>query len=215
MKTSKKVTTPAKNVAVKIKKRQKGTSADSFNWDSLKSEGDKWNKSDKYYDKALAGIIYLGISTGLRISDILKLKKSDIQKPSIETKDHSYIEIVTKKTGKKVIKPLPHFFMDWMSDWQMVNKRDEIFYSHRTGELITSHFVNKRFKEIGKKFKAEGFKKNLSSHSLRKTFGVKMYNKFGVVEACNSLGHTTTKWTLEYLSVDEQKAFDNHIEIFE
>ena len=202
-------------VKYKVKNRKSGTAADSVNFDKLMGIAHDLNRSTKYNDTALAGIIYLGLFTGFRIGDILNVRHNNVRTPNGKFPSY-FIVIETQKTKQSIEKALPDTFMDWYFDWQRYhNSKDPIFVNKRTKKPFTTHWVNKRFKALNKAYFAKyGIEVNLSSHSIRKTFGRHYYNAYGLVQTSDALGHKNTAHTRAYLKLPEQETIQNHLALF-
>ena len=120
--------------------------------------------SDKPRDLLL---FTLGINSGLRTGDLLRLKVKDVR--HLKEKDGSNIwEKKTEKdnilmVNKAVFKSLKYYL-------EKVNPDDEdfLFASRKTNEPISIQAVNALIKKWTKTINLKG---NFGSHSLRKTFG--------------------------------------------
>ena len=112
-------------------------------------------------------LFLIGINTGLRCSDIVKLK--------IGTLSHSKRpEIIEKKTGKKRT-----LFLDNVQDIvrDYIEGKDDSEWafpsSYDKSKHITVQNVYKLFKRIDNKLGGIGF----TTHSMRRTFGYWYYRK--------------------------------------
>lgn len=139
-------------------------------------------------------IFRLGLSTGLRISDIISLKKSAllIEKPTIKekkTKKSKRIYIPTKLKNDLLL------FADATS------KNDYIFYSQQSKSgHISRQAVHKMFKKWAKNLKLEG---NIAPHSMRKNYACSLLKKGKSYKYIQGkLNHSNTIETLIYL-IDE------------
>ena len=201
-------------IKFKVKNRKSGTAADSVNFGKLMGIADDLNKSTKYNDNALAGIIYLGLFTGFRIGDILNTCKDNVNTPNGKFPSY-FVAIETQKTKQRIEKALPDRFMDWFFEWQKQNDRSLLFANKRTNKPFTTHWVNKRFKALNQAYFAKyDVAVNLSSHSIRKTFGRHYYNAYGLVQTSDALGHKNTAHTRTYLKLPEQEQIKNHLALF-
>lgn len=124
----------------------------------------------------------IGEANGIRVSDILNLHVWQIKKQQITIR-----EIKTKKS-KRIYIP---------------TKAREIFlkynpYSDNEKAFpITRQAVHKAFKKASRK---SGFKINVSTHSMRKSYAWKLYNNnkdFSYIK--NKLNHENLSDTLRYL----------------
>lgn len=151
-----------------------------------------------------------GIYTGLRISDILKLKVNDVY-----GKDHFHIiEQKTKKakqrsrkyTVKKripIIKKLQRLLDDYCKD---MNANDYIFKS-RQGK--NKPITRVRAYDILREAAQHCELKEIGTHTLRKTFGYLVYqNEKDVALLQDIFNHSAPYITLKYIGVN-QDAINN------
>ena len=120
---------------------------------------------DKNYKFCL--LLAVGVNTGLRISDLLKLRVSDVM-------GKDTFKINEGKTGKerniKINKDL-RIILDRVIPKYVTSDGDMLLFLNRFGtKAIDQSYVNVKFKELCKKYniKVDG---NLSSHTFRKTLG--------------------------------------------
>jgi integrase len=152
-------------------------------------------------------LFMLGIYSGLRISDILKLKVSDVR-------DQDYFMVTEQKTGnirKIIVNPeLRREIALYVSD------NDDEDYLIRSRENYNKPISRQRAHQIitaaGKKYGVR-----LSTHSMRKTFGYHFYLQCGEKNALPILmriyGHSTELLTLKYIGVD-QDYIDGKLRMF-
>lgn len=151
---------------------------------------------DKYLKTPYKEIWLIGNATGLRISDIVKLRYKDLkkEKPTItETKTGKSKRIyIPKKARVKLLslqKELP----------------DESFVFNSDGKTghITRQAVHKAFKKAGEKANAN---KNIGTHTMRKNYALKQYNKGkGLKYVQGKLNHEQLAETMLYLIGEEKK----------
>jgi site-specific recombinase XerD len=145
----------------------------------------------KYLPMKHALIFKLGISTGLRISDIVSLKKNllFIEKPTI-------IEKKTKKSKRIYIKKQLREELLWYAE--TFSQNEYIFYSPNSKKgHISRQAVHKMFKKWSKTLKLSG---NIAPHSMRKNYASKFLSKgksFKYIQG--KLNHENTTETLIYL----------------
>ena len=138
-------------------------------------------------------IFEIGETTGLRVSDIISLKKSDLEKEKPTIKE--------KKTGKSKRIYIPKTTKAELEKLAKQSKNEYIFYSP-TSESghITRQAVWKAFKRASKKCKATG---NIAPHSTRKDYACKLLKKgkkFTYIQG--KLNHANVNDTLRYLLDD-------------
>lgn len=157
-------------------------------------------------DRNLA-LFLMGIYTGFRISDILKLKVRDVQ-------GKMHLEITESKTGKprKVVihrrlkRPLE----------QLTHGRSKFEYLFesrqrtRTGKKkpIERSTVDKMLKKAAK---ALGHDEPIATHSMRKTFGYMYYKEYkDIAELQRLFNHSSPEITLRYIGL-QQERFDENV----
>jgi len=147
-------------------------------------------------------LIVVGVNIGLRISDLLKLSFAALRQESL---------IISEgKTGKKRsikvnenIKVALEYFKD----------EPDSFHAFRSqkGTPYSSQHVNRLMKKY--------FKGNdISSHSLRKTFGRRVWNKYGQTDAALTklsqiFNHSTIAVTRTYLGLKQEEIDDVYMNL--
>jgi site-specific recombinase XerD len=142
-------------------------------------------------------LFVLGINTGFRLSDLLRLTFEDLR-------NEEYISLKEKKTSKnrkvKINSDVKNSFA--------------AYDNGENGLLFTSESNRNRGKALSRqyitgelKFYAElaGFTRNVGSHTMRKTFGYKVYQKFGLALTQKLLNHSNSSDTLRYIGIDEEQ----------
>jgi integrase len=141
-------------------------------------------------------MLQLGFHTGLRISDILKLKVGDV-------KEKKYLTIHEEKTNKlkriklnKEVKDcLKGFCKDKENYEYLIQSREEI------NKPITRHRAYQIISELGGMFGLE----DIRCHSLRKTFGYLYYKKTKDIALLQKMfNHSSQLITLRYIGVEQQ-----------
>lgn len=140
----------------------------------------------------------LGIHTGLRISDLLQLRKKDVRGTHIVLK-----EIKTKKTKRVVI--VPH--LKKVLDRYIRTKKDsEYLFSGRGthGKPISRIRAYKIMRQAANECGLQ----NIGTHTMRKTFGFHFYNETKNIAMLQKLfNHSSEYITLKYIGV-QQDAID-------
>lgn len=146
----------------------------------------------------------IGINTGLRISDILKLRVRDV----IGT----HISITEKKTRKQkrilITAELKRELVPYIDGKQP----NEYLIRSREGinRPITPSMAYKLMRIIADEFGLE----EIGTHTLRKTFGYFFYLQYKDPAMLMQLfNHTSEKVTLRYIGI-EQDTMDTHLKRF-
>lgn len=137
----------------------------------------------------------IGTYTGLRISDILKLKVKDV-------KEKRYITLRETKTSKQrfiELNPLIKRELKWycsgMEDESYLIKSREGY-----NKAITRDMAYKIISGAGRAFGLD----NIGTHTLRKTFGYHYYKRTKDIAILQELfNHTTPDITLKYIGIKQ------------
>lgn len=114
-------------------------------------------------------LFVLGINSGLRISDLLTLKVSDVLNDKGKIKDR--ITIREKKTKKLKDFPLGETSRKAIKEYLDTMNKDPsqaLFASRKGGRSITRQ---QAYRILNDAARAIGIKEKIGTHSLRKTFG--------------------------------------------
>lgn len=171
------------------------TTTDYLEFTKTTFTAQKLLKSDK--SKLIGLYIIVSINTGLRISDILNLAWEQIRE--------ELIVITEKKTGKKktikinqAIREALEYFDDTNTGFIFVSQKKSV-YSRQT--------INRILKEI---FSKEAKKSNISSHSLRKGFGRRVFENNNESEKALTylselFNHASAATTRKYLGIRQEE----------
>ncbi|GAB6990870.1 site-specific integrase [Paenibacillus pini] len=138
----------------------------------------------------------IGICTGLRISDILRLRIRDVS--------GSHISIREKKTGKQKRIFITPELKEKLTPYIEGKPPNEYLIRSREGinRPITREMAYKIIRSIGDEFGLS----ELGCHTLRKTFGYIFYNittdkDIGMLQ--DYFNHATSKITLRYIGMEQ------------
>jgi integrase len=153
-------------------------------------------------------LIGTGAFTGLRISDILSTKWSQLI-------DKEVIELNEKKTGKfrkiKINSDLKRLVQNNYEAMGSPDLDTFVFVNKYGTKQINVQWVNTKLKEIFTKY---GIKtESPSSHTLRKSFGRRIweindYSEKSLVLLSELFQHSNIQITKRYLGIKEQELFD-------
>lgn len=140
-------------------------------------------------------LFLMGIYTGLRVSDILKLKIRDV-------KDKKQITIKEEKTGKRKYIEINPILKKALSDYVKDKDPDDYLIKSRNG--YNKPICRKRAWEIisqlGEKFDEE----HLGTHSMRKTLGYHFYKQTKDVALLQHIfNHSSPSITLDYIGINK------------
>ncbi len=150
------------------------------------------------------GMIFkTGINTGLRISDILSLKVSDIFHSDFKFRDH--LTISEQKTGKlkkiKLNETLRKCLFKYVKE-QNLHADDYLFYSQKGGHIGRIQ-VYKVMRESASSLGIENF----GTHSLRKTWGYWTYkiSKYNIGLIMDTFNHSSAAITIRYIGINQEQ----------
>jgi integrase len=180
------------------------TTTTSMDWDNFKSLIAKLER-DREFKFCL--LISIGVFTGLRISDILKLKFSNFPD------DNEIITLIEQKTQKQRRIKINADLRDIVNRIRTkmgVDELDRFIFLNRYGtKPIDKSYVNVKLKELLKKYNIE-VEGNVSSHLFRKTLGNRVlklnnYSNEAVILLMELFNHSSPAITKKYLGIREKE----------
>ena len=186
-----------------MSKKGQNTTTTFIEWNDFISIITRLEKDENY---KFCLLISIGVFTGLRISDLLSLRYSDLLKGETFT-------LREKKTKKqrsiKVNKDLREIVERIVQKTKVKNLNEFIFINKYGTKPIDKSYVNVKLKEIMLKYriKVDG---NISTHTFRKTLGrrvmeVNNYSNESLVLLMELFGHSSMTITKRYLGIREQE----------
>lgn len=177
------------------------TTADYVEFDKALNVGLKLLRSGKHEIFGL--YIVVAINTGLRASDLLKLTWEQVSTDELR--------IVEQKTDKKRLIKLNDHIKRAFNHFE--TKEGYLFKSSNT--VYTIQHLNRVLKEI---FAKEAKQHNISTHSLRKSFGRRVYDSFNQSESAlvylsELFNHSNLKITRKYLGIRQQELNDIYLSL--
>lgn len=145
-----------------------------------------------------------GLNTGLRISDILPLKVSDIFNSNGKFKD--YLVLHEKKTGKqkkiKLNDAIRKMLQAYVKEHRLAYD-SYLFFSRKSNGHIQRVQAYKVLKEAANVCGIENF----GTHSMRKTWGYWTYkaSKFNIGLIMDTFNHSSQNVTLRYIGVNQDQ----------
>ena len=149
----------------------------------------------------------LGIYTGLRISDILKLRVKDVidlsnRKDKIKIKKQ--IVLREQKTSKQKIIKINPILKEPLEDYVQDKEMYEYLIKSRQGfnKPISRKRAYEILKELGEMFDVD----SLGCHSMRKTFGYHYYKQTKDIALLQKIfNHSSPAITLAYIGIDQDR----------
>lgn len=150
----------------------------------------------KHKDKRLYPLFMIPLNTGLRICDVVRLQYKHFVDGEItieEKKTGKYAEIPVNNTLKVVI--------DEYYPKLGVDDPEEYLFKSQKGKHISEDYAYQLLKP---EFKKCNFKYNTGCHSMRKTAGKRIDEKYGLRVTQKFLRHSSPVHTLEYVGVEKR-----------
>lgn len=158
-------------------------------------------------------IFQTGKATLLRVSDVLRLKKSDVYDERGRVKKNAYIiDKKTKKPNTLYLNPIMQdleTYYDWLEKWQKENPTQTVFYSpwlFPSFKRPEKHIDERRYYmimyKVGKKLNID----YLGTHTMRKTGAYRVYEQtnHNIALVMKLLNHSSEDMTLAYLGLDQE-----------
>ncbi len=137
-----------------------------------------------------------GINSGLRISDILPLKVSDVR-------FKHYIIIREKKTGNLRKVRITRVLRKEIERYTLHMRDSDYLFPSRKGNRPISRV--QAWQIIHDAAKACGLKGSIGTHTLRKTFGYHFYQLTKDVAMLQQIfGHSSPSITLRYIGINDE-----------
>ena len=181
------------------------TKSDFVEWDKLQS---LILKLERDGNRKFALLISIGIFTGLRISDILVLRWKDVVA-------QEFVEVVEKKTKKFRRVRINQHLKDTISRiYSNENDLENLIFLNRfQTSAISVQYVNRELKNLAIEYKISKEPAKIKSHSLRKSFGRRVFenndnSERSLILLSEMFNHTSIKTTKIYLGIREKEMFD-------
>ncbi|MCY3742652.1 MAG: site-specific integrase [Candidatus Poribacteria bacterium] len=156
------------------------------------------------------GLFMLGVSTGGRISELLSLRVGDVYQNKKPVTDLLYTKRIVK--GSEVSRSVPvnadgrraiRDLVDWHREhYRSIAAKRPLFPSRHNSGTVALH--RQTAHEILKTaFIEAGLNGHIATHSLRKSFAQRLYDKTGDIYMVQELlGHRNISTTQKYLGVN-------------
>ncbi|MBM7650528.1 integrase [Bacillus ectoiniformans] len=140
-------------------------------------------------------LFLLGIYTGLRVSDILKLKVKDVR-------NQKHIVIKEKKTKKAKRIPIHPMIKKGLKQYLEGKPSDEYIIKSRKGmnKPISRERAYVILQEVADHFEIDC----IGTHSMRKTFGYHYYQTTKDIATLQTIfNHSKPEYTLRYIGISQ------------
>jgi integrase len=151
-------------------------------------------------------LISIGVFTGLRIGDLLKLRYTDFSGGDILV----IVEQKTKKTRRIKLNQDLLEIISRVKRKQLIDDDNQFIFINKYGtKPIDKSWVNVSLKKIFKKYKVH-VDGNVSTHMFRKTLGRRVlelnnYSNQSIVLLMELFGHSSMGITKRYLGIREKE----------
>jgi len=150
-------------------------------------------------------MIYLALSTGLRVSELVGLYFEDIA-PFGEVSRILSVPTRFSKRGKKRDIPLNQETVDCLKDFihiknirkQLMSSNDYFFVSHRSNSPLSS----RDFQRIVRDLSIKSIGRPITPHTLRHTFATRLLKHTNLRVVQETLGHSSIQTTQIYTHVN-------------
>lgn len=144
------------------------------------------------------------LNTGLRISDVVKVKVSDILTEKLNFKD--YFVMNEKKTGKEKKIKLNDSLKTVLKAYIKQNKLEHNSSIFRSRKGINKPITVTQAYRLLKKAANSIHIENFGTHSLRKTWGYWTYkaSRYNIGLIMDTFNHSSQKITLRYIGIDQE-----------
>lgn len=148
----------------------------------------------------------LGINSGLRISDLLNLKISDVVDELRKVRER--ITLREKKTNKTKDFPLGDVarkaIVDYLKTRTSYELDEPLFLSQKKNAGMAALQRDQAYKIINNAARSIGITERIGTHTLRKTFGYHAYKSGVSIEVIQKLfNHSTPSTTLRYIGITQ------------
>ena len=155
-------------------------------------------------------LFVLGINSGLRISDILKLKDNDVLDEKGKVKDR--IIIREQKTGKSRNFPIGKTTAKAISEYYSSHiPTGEFIFESRKGMAISRQ---QAYRILNNAARLVGIKDKIGTHSLRKTFAYTAYMRgVDITRIQKLLNHSAPSVTLAYIGITQDELDNVYLDL--
>lgn len=192
--------------------RKKQTVTSGMDWNALLGLTQRLKQDEMYRDYLL---ITVGCYFGLRIGDLLKLRWGDVA-------DKDELLLIEEKTGKQrkitINSKVSEVVNLCLNEHRLKDgfNENEYMFANQWGRAITVSYVNERLKHIFDKYHVSV--KNPSSHTLRKTFGKRVYesdikSERALIYLSEIFSHSPITITRKYIDITQEQIVDVYMSI--
>lgn len=198
-----------------IERQEKKVPAKPIGERHLKRFKYRLEEKSKEFSSRNMTLFELGVSTGYRSQDIVCLTIGEIKEALYlgyfeiqEQKQYkSYLTYIKKHPNSKKKPPkkrkigIGKSLEETLKQYIKGKRNSQYAFPSKKGTYITSKSFSRILKEVGEELGL----KNISGHSMRKTFARKIYDRYGELERVRQrLGHKSIETTKIYLGLYDE-----------
>lgn len=148
-------------------------------------------------------LFVLGINSGLRISDLLRLQICDV---SEKGKPKNRIRLREKKTNKFKDFPISDNAKSAIKEYlktRIINENEPLFQSRKNKGFLLRQQAYRILNDVAR---SVGIKEKIGTHTLRKTFGYHAYNNgYDITLIQKLFNHSSPSVTLRYIGITQEE----------
>ena len=156
-------------------------------------------------------LFVLGINSGLRISDLLRLRISDV---SEKGKPKDRIRLREKKTNKFKDFPISENAKAAIREYlktRTINENEPLFISRKNKGFLLRQRAYRILNDVARQV---GIKDKIGTHTLRKTFGYHAYqNGYDITLIQKLFNHSSPAITLRYIGITQEQMDDVYLSL--
>lgn len=148
-------------------------------------------------------LFVLGINSGLRISDLLRLRISAVAEKG---KPKERIRLREKKTNKFKDFPITDSAKRALKEYlntRIINENEPLFISRKNKGFLTRQQAYRILNEAARSI---GIKEKIGTHTLRKTFGYHAHKKgYDITLIQKLFNHSAPSITMRYIGITQEQ----------
>jgi integrase len=162
----------------------------------------KEKSKNAYMVDLISRYVLLGLNTGLRFSDVVKLDLTNFKLANNGNSSYYHCTVILTKTKESVKVRIPintyTLLLDNALYWS-IEKKPFVNLFDKKNKLITMMSIERLLKKYFSQLD-----ENITSHSVRKTAAYRLYKQSGNLAYCQKLlGHKKLQSTFLYLDTTE------------
>ena len=162
---------------------------------------DYFNTHDK---RKYAVLFELGVNSGLRVSDLLKLKVKDVL-------DKDKISLREKKTNKAKVFPLKPSLQKLLNEFCYKRDLNEYLFLGKHWQALDRIVI---YKALVSACKCLNINANVGTHTMRKTFGYHHYKQYKDIALLQTIfNHYTPEVTKRYIGITQDEINESYLNL--